>query len=82
MSGPSAKPMEGTPVDAPCHITHREGISPTHQDDTLQVTTPIEIGGLTDSLSRVFVENPQRQTLEGSMINVGHEVNELNMGPH
>ena len=82
MSSPGAKPVEGTPVDAPCHITHREGTSPTHQDDTPWVTTPIEIGGLTDSLSRVLVENPQRQTLEGPMINAGHEVNELDVGPH
>ena len=52
MSSPSAKPMEGTPVDASCHITHREGTSPTHWDDTPQVTTPIEMGSLTDSLGR------------------------------
>ena len=82
MSSPSAKPVEGTPVDAPHHTTHREGTSPIHWDDTLWVTTPIEMGSLTDSLSRVLVENPQRQTLEGPMINAGHEVNELDMGPH
>ena len=51
--------MEGTPVDAPLHATHKEGISPTCQDDTLRVTTLIEMGGggLTDSLSRTLVED-------------------------
>ena len=74
--------MEGTPVDAPCHTAHREGTSLTHQDDTLWVTNPIEMGSLTDSLSRVLVENPQRQTLEGPVINVGHKVNGLDVGLH
>ena len=55
MSGPGAKPMEGTPVDAQLHAAHREGTSPTCWDDTPRVTTPIEMGGLTDSLSRVLV---------------------------
>ena len=82
MSGPGAKPMEGTPVDAPLHATHREGISPTHQDDTLRVTTPIEMEGLTDSLSRILVEDQQRWTLEGPIMNAGHEVNELDVGLH
>ena len=68
MSGPSAKLVEGTPVDAPHPTAHREGTSPTHQDDTLRVTIPIEMGSLTDSLSRVLVENPQRQTLEGPVM--------------
>ena len=27
MSGPGTKPMEGTPVDAPCYATHGEGTS-------------------------------------------------------
>ena len=49
--------MEETPVDAPLHATHREGTSPTCWDETLTVTTPIEMGGLTDSLSRVLVED-------------------------
>ena len=48
--------MEGTPVDPPLHATHGEGTSPTHWDDTLRVTTPIKMGDLTDSLSRVLVE--------------------------
>ena len=82
MSSPGAKPVEGTPVDAPCHIAHREGTFPTCWDDTPQVTTPIEIGGLTDSMSRVLVENPQRQTLEGPVINMAHKVNELDVGLH
>ena len=82
MSGPSTKPMEGTPVDAPCPTTHSKGTSPTHQDDIPWVTTPIEMGSLTDSLSRVLVENPQRQSLEGPMIIVSHEVNKLDVGPH
>ena len=82
VSGPSAKPMEGTPVDAPHPTAHREGTSPTHWDDTLWVTTPIEMGSLTDSLSKVLVENPQRQTLEGPMIIMRHEVNKLDVGLH
>ena len=74
--------MEGTPVDPPLHTTHKEGTSPTHWDDTPWVTTPIEMGSLTDGLSRVLIENPQRWTLEGPIINTGHEVNELDMGLH
>ena len=81
MSGPSTKTVEGTPVDAPHHTAHREDTSPTCQDDILQVTTPIEMGGMTNSLSRVLVENPQRQTMEGPMVNTGHEVNKLDGGP-
>ena len=81
MSGPGTKPIEGTPVDPPLHANHREGTSPTHQDDTPQVTTPIEMGSLTDSLSRVLVENPQKWTLEGPVTNTGHEVNELDVWP-
>ena len=57
MSGPGAKPMEGTPVDTPCHTAHGEGTCPTCQDDTPRVTTPIEMGALTYSLSRVLVED-------------------------
>ena len=60
----------------------REVTSPTHRDDIQWVTTPIKMGSLTDSLSRVLVENPQRQTLEGSMIFARHEVNELDVGLH
>ena len=82
MSGPVAKPMEGTSVDAPCYTAHREGTSPTHQDDTPRVTTPIEVGGLADSLSRVLIEDQQRQTLEGPVVNMSHEVDKLDMGLH
>ena len=82
MSSPGTKPVEGTPVDAPHYATHGEGTSPTCQDDTPRVTTPIEVGGLADSLSRVLVEDQQRQTLEGPIVNVGHKVDELDMGPH
>ena len=37
--------MEGSSVDAPCHATHGEDTPLTHQDDTLRVMTPIEMGG-------------------------------------
>ena len=73
--------MEGTPVDAPLHAAHREGTSPTHWDDTPRVTTPMEMGG-PNSLSRVLVEDQQRQTLEGPIMNAGHEVNKLDVGLH
>ena len=82
MSGPRTKTVEGTPVDALCYTTHREDTSPTCQDDILQVTTPIQMGDLTDSLSKVLVANPQRQTLEGPIVNTGHEVNKLDVGSH
>ena len=49
MSDSRAKPVEGTLVDAPCLDAHREGNSPTQQDDILWVTTPVDIGGLADS---------------------------------
>ena len=46
-----------------------------------QVTTPIDVGGLVDSLFRVSIGNPQRGTLEGPITNAVHEANELDVGP-
>ena len=65
MSRLGIKSMEESSVDAPHHATHGEGTPPTHQDDTLRVMTPIEMGGLTDCLSRVLVEDPQGWAPEG-----------------
>ena len=58
MSDSRVKPMEGTPMDAPCLDVLREGKSPTQWDEFLWVTMPIDIGGLVDSLLKVSVENP------------------------
>ena len=76
------KPIEGTAVDAPCLDVHREGNSPTQWDKVPWVTMPVDIGGLADSLLRVSVENPSRQALEGPVVNMRHEVSELDVGPH
>ena len=66
--------MDASHLDAP-----REGTSPTKWEEILQVTTPIDVGGLVDSLFRVSMGNPQRGTLEGPITNVDHEVTELDM---
>ena len=79
MSRPGIKSVEGSSVDAPCHATHGEGTPPTCQDDTLRVKTPIEMGGLTDCLSRVLVEDPQGRAPEGPMLGMRHKVNELDV---
>ena len=39
------------------------------------------MGGLTDCLSRVLVEDPQGRALEGPTSSVGHKVSELHVGP-
>ena len=57
MSGPGTKPMEGTPVDAPCYATHGEGTSQPIGMIPQGLLFPIEVGGLADSLSRVLVED-------------------------
>ena len=82
MSDSRAKPVEGTPVDAPCLDAHREGNSPAWWDEIPCVTTPVDVGGLVDSLLRVSIGNPPRGTLEGPTTNGSHEVNELNVGLH
>ena len=68
--------MDASHIDAP-----REGTSCTRQEEILQVTTPIDVGGLVDSLFRVSIGNPQRGTLEGPITNMSHEANELDLGP-
>ena len=80
MSDLRAKRAEGTPVDASCLDAPREGTSPTQQEEIPQVTTPIDVEGLVDSLFRVSIGNPQRGTLEGPITNVSHEANELDVG--
>ena len=80
MSDSRVKCAEGTPVDASCLDAPREGTSPTQWEEVQQVTTPIDVGGLADSLFRVSMGNPQRETSEGPIINIDHEVNALDVG--
>ena len=81
MSDSRAKHAEGTAVDASCLDAPREGTSPTQWEEVPWVTTPTDVGGLVDSLFRVSMGNPKMGTLEGPIINVDHEVNELDVGP-
>ena len=81
MSDSRAKHMEGTPVDASCIDAPREGTSPAQWDEVPQVTTPIDVGGLVDSLFSISIGNPPRGTLEGPITNMSHETNELDVGP-
>ena len=80
MSSPGVKSVQGMSVDDPHHTSHGKGTPPTHWDDTLRVTTPIEIGGLMDCLSRVLVEDPQWRALEGHTLSGSHKVSELDVG--
>ena len=81
MSESRAKCIEGTSVDAPCLDAPREGTSPTQWEEIPQVTTPIDVGGLADSLFRVSIGNPQRGASESPITNIDHEVTELDVGP-
>ena len=81
MSDSRAKHVEGTPVDASCLDAPREGTSLAQQDEVPQVTTPIGVGGLADSLFRVSIGNPPRGTSEGPITNMSHKTNELDVGP-
>ena len=63
------------PLDAP-----GKGTSPAQWNEVPWVTTPIDVGGLVDSLFRVSIGNPPRGTLEGPITNVSHETNELDVG--
>ena len=80
MSDLRTKCAEGTSVDASCLDAPREGTSPTQQEEVPWVTTPIDVGGLADSLFRVSMGNPQRGTSEDPVTNVDHDVNELDVG--
>ena len=80
MSELRAKHIEGTSVDAPHLDAPREGTSPTQWEEIPQVTTPIDVGGLADSLFRVSMGNPQRRASESSTANVDHKVSELDVG--
>ena len=73
--------MEGTTVDAPHLDAHREDNSLTQWDEIPWVTTPVDVGGLADSLLRVSIRSPPRGTLESPATSVSHEVDELDMGP-
>ena len=80
MSESRAKHIEDTSVDAPHLDAPREGTSPTWQEEIPWVTTPIDVGGLADSLFRVSMGNPQRGASKSPTTNVDHEVSELDMG--
>ena len=81
MSDSRAQHVEGTPMDASCLDAPREGTSPAQWDKVLWVITPIDVGGLADSLFRVSIGNPPRGTSEGPITNMSHKINELDMGP-
>ena len=82
MSDSRAKHMEGIPVDVPHLDGHREDNSLTWWDEIPWVTTPVDVGGLADSLLRVSIRSPLRGTSEDPTTNVSHEVDELDVGPH
>ena len=71
-----------TPVDAPCLDAQREDNSLTWWDKIPWVTTPVDVGGLVDSLLRVSIRNPPRGPSEGPATNASHKVDELDMGLH
>ena len=72
--------MESTSVEAP-HIDAPKGdTSPTRWEEILQVTMPIDVGGLADNFFRVSVGNPQRETSESPIPGTSREVNELDVG--
>ena len=76
-----AKHVEGTSVDASHLHAPMEDTSPTWWEEILQVTTPIDVGGLVDNLFRVTIGNPQRGISESPIPNANHEANELDVGP-
>ena len=80
MSDSRAKHAEGTPVDASHLDTSWEGTYPSQQEEIPWVTTPVDVGGLVDSLFRVSIGNPQRGTSESPVTDVCHEANELDVG--
>ena len=81
MSELRAKHVEGTSVEAPCLDAPKGDTSPTRWEEILQVTTPIEVGGLADNFFRVSMGSPQRGALESPIPNADHEVSELDVGP-
>ena len=68
-------------MDVPCHDAHREDASPVQWDEVPWVTTPVDVGGLVDSLFRILIGNPARGISEGPITNVSHKTNELDVGP-
>ena len=81
MSESRAKRVDSTSVDAPRLDVPKGDTSPTRWGEILQVTTPIEVGGLADNFFRVSVGNPQRGALESPIPNADCEVSELYIGP-
>ena len=74
--------MEGASVEAP-HLDAQKGdTSPTRRDETLRVTTPIDVGALANNFFRVSVGNPQREAPESPIPGAGREVSKLDVGPH
>ena len=81
MSEMRAKCIEGTSVDAPCLDAPQGDTSPIQREEILQVTMPIEVGGLADSFFRVSMGNPQRGASESPIPNADCKVSELDVGP-
>ena len=81
MSKSGAKQVEAASVEA-SHLDAPKGdTSPTRRDEIPWVTTPIDIGALTNNFFRVSVGNSQRETPESPIPGTGREVNELDVGP-
>ena len=69
-------------MDVPCLDAHREGNSPTQWDNIPWIYYACRYRGLADSVLKVSIGNPPRQTLEGPATNASHEVSKLDVGPH
>ena len=81
MSKSGAKQVEAASVEAP-HLDAPKGdTSPTQWDEIPWVTTPIDVGALTNNLFRVSVGNPQRETPESPIPGAGQGVSKLDVGP-
>ena len=81
MSKSGAKQVEGASVEAP-HLDAQKGdTSSTRRDEIPWVTTPIDVGALSNNFFRVSVGNPQREASESPILGAGREVSELDVGP-
>ena len=80
MSESRVKCVEGTSVEAPHLDAPKGNTSPTQWEEIPWVTTPIDVGALSDNFFRVSVGNSQRGTSESPIPNVDHKVNELDVG--
>ena len=81
MSELRVKCVEGTSVGAPHLDAPKGNTSPTQWEEILWVTTPIDVGALSNNFFRVSVGNPQRGTSESPIPNADRKVNGLNVGP-